>query len=201
MPARPDSSLDAPLEEPRSTCAACRRPGDLCYCVHLSPTQTQTRVVVLQHLREARVPLGTLRMLELSLPEAVIRRGIVFEGDPVVEALYEEQPTPYVLYPGPKARDLSEVADGPPLTLIAIDGTWAQAKAVLRRNPRLAALPRVAFTPGAPSIYRIRRQPAEHCVSTVEALARALDVLEGPPGPSSAPCSRRSRRSSQTNSA
>lgn len=121
-------------------------------------------------------------MLELSLPEAVIRRGVEFAGDPVVEALYEREPAPYVLYPGPEARDLSELPQGEPITLIAVDGTWSQAKALLRRNPRLAALPRVAFSPGSPSIYRIRRQPAEHCVSTLEALGRALDVLEGPEG-------------------
>ncbi len=172
-------------EEPperRATCAACRRPLDLCYCEHVTPTQTRTRVVVLQHPREARVPLGTLRMLELSLPEARIGRGVDFDGDPLVEALYQEQPAPFVLYPGPGAQDLSELPREVPITLIAIDGTWSQAKALLRQNPRLAALPRVAFSPGSPSIYRIRRQPAEHCVSTLEALARALDVLEGPEG-------------------
>jgi tRNA-uridine aminocarboxypropyltransferase len=128
------------------------------------------------------VPLGTLRMLQLSLPDAVVRRGVELSGDPFVEALYAEEPAPYVLYPGPEARDLSELPRDTPITLIAVDGTWSQAKALLRRNPRLAALPRVAFSPGSPSIYRIRRQPAEHCVSTVEALARALDVLEGPEG-------------------
>lgn len=161
-------------------CAVCARPVSLCFCAHVSPQKTRTRVVVLQHPREAKVPLGTLRMVQLSLPEAVVRRGVDFNHDPVVEALYREEPSPYVLYPGADARDLSEIPPGEPITLIAIDGTWSQAKALLRHNPRLAALPRVAFTPGSPSIYRIRRQPAEHCVSTLEALARALDLLEGP---------------------
>lgn len=172
----------AELPERRPSCEDCGRPGELCYCAHVQPTKTQTRVVILQHPREARVPLGTLRMLQLSLPDAQVHRGVEFAGDPGVEALYAEEPAPYVLYPGPEARDLAELPRDRPITLIAVDGTWAQAKALLRRNPRLAALPRVAFSPGSPSIYRIRRQPAEHCVSTLEALGRALDVLEGPEG-------------------
>ena len=46
------------------------------------------------------------------------------------------------------------------LTLIALDGTWWQARKLLNLNPGLAALPRVAFTPRRLSDYRIRRQPA-----------------------------------------
>jgi DTW domain-containing protein YfiP len=165
----------------RPTCAVCRRPAALCYCAHVSPQRTRTEVVVLQHPREARVPLGTLRMVQLSLPEATVRRGVDFSKDLLVRDLCLRQPPPYVLYPGPGAWDLEELA-GQSITLIAVDGTWSQAGQLLRKNPVLAALPRVALPPGAPRAYRIRRQPAEHCVSTLEALARALDVLEGPPG-------------------
>jgi hypothetical protein len=45
-------------------------------------------------------------------------------------------------------------------------------------NPRLAALPRVAFSPSSPSEYRIRREPKGNYVSTVESVAHALGVLE-----------------------
>jgi hypothetical protein len=121
-------------------------------------------------------------MVELALPEATVRRGVDFSADPFVQDLCGRDPAPYVLFPGQGARDLAELPGDRPITLIVIDGTWPQAKQLLRRNPDLAALPRVAFSPGAPSAYRIRPQPAEHCVSTVEALARALDVIEGPPG-------------------
>ena len=46
-------------------------------------------------------------------------------------------------------------------------------------NPALAALPRIALQPQRPSDYdRIRREPADFCVSTIEALAEVLNVLE-----------------------
>jgi hypothetical protein len=68
-----------------------------------------------------------------------------------------------------------------PITLIVLDGTWWQARKLLRRNPALARLPQLRLAPAAPSRYRIRREPHEHCVATIEALALALRALEGGP--------------------
>jgi hypothetical protein len=62
---------------------------------------------------------------------------------------------------------------------VVVDGTWWQARKLLKRNATLAALPQIRFTPRAPSNYRIRREPADHCVATVEALAQVLGALEG----------------------
>jgi len=59
-----------------------------------------------------------------------------------------------------------------------VDGTWWQTKKVVRENPELAALPRYAFTPPTPSEYRIRREPHETYVSTIEALVHVLGALE-----------------------
>ena len=53
---------------------------------------------------------------------------------------------------------------------MVVDGTWSQAKKVVRENPLLSSLPRYAFQPPAPSEYRIRREPQENYVSTIEAL-------------------------------
>jgi hypothetical protein len=65
------------------------------------------------------------------------------------------------------------------VTLVVIDGTWWQAQKLLKQNPFLATLPRYSLAPDAPSRYRIRKEPALHCVSTIEAIVQALSVLEG----------------------
>ena len=49
------------------------------------------------------------------------------------------------------------------------------------RNPVLATLPRIAFEPRRPSNYRIRAEPAAHCVSTIEAVVEILGALEKDP--------------------
>jgi hypothetical protein len=62
--------------------------------------------------------------------------------------------------------------------LVVIDGTWHQARALFRDHAWLRELPRYRLAPSEPSRYRIRREPAAHCISTIEAIVQALAVLE-----------------------
>jgi DTW domain-containing protein YfiP len=166
--------------EPRAICARCRRPQTVCWCDKLPQLPTRTRVVILQHPREREVGIGTARMAHLALPGSILRVGLDFSDDEVVNALPASS---WLLFPGPGARDVREIPRDD-VTLVVVDGTWSQARGLVRRNPRLAALPRIAFSPRRPSGYhRIRREPADFCVSTIEALAEVLDVLEPERGP------------------
>jgi len=163
----------------RARCERCERPPVVCVCAHLTPLATRTRVVLLQHPRESRVGVGTARVAHLSLPGSLLRIGLDFAADAEVQAALAGPAPAYVLFPGPAAVDIGELPRDRAITLVVLDGTWWQARKLLRLNPALAALPRVAFTPRRPSEYhRIRRQPAAQCVSTIEALAETLAVLE-----------------------
>jgi len=167
---------------PRAICARCRRPQSVCYCAHLVSLPTRTRVLLLQHPRERHVPIGTARLAHLCLPGSVLRVGVDFHDDREVRAaLAAAGDGAYLLFPGPQAIDLAAAKPAGPITLVVLDGTWWQARKLLRRNVALAALPQIRFTPPAPSNYRIRREPADHCVATVEALAQVLGTLEGDP--------------------
>ena len=84
-----------------------------------------------------------------------------------------------LLYPGEGAIDVASHPPPGPVTLVVVDGTWWQARKVIRANPELSALPRYTFTPPTPSEYRIRKEPDAACVSTIEALVHVLGVLEG----------------------
>jgi DTW domain-containing protein YfiP len=66
------------------------------------------------------------------------------------------------------------------LLLVVPDGTWRKARKLLHLNPLLAALPRVTLAAGAVSRYRLRKAPGPGALSTVEAIAQALQVLETP---------------------
>lgn len=151
----------------------------VCYCAHVTPIETRTRIVVFQHPRERRKAIGTARIAALCLPAAKILVGIEFERDAAARALVAAPEAPAVLlYPAPDARDLADDPPSGPVTLVVIDGTWNQAKRMLRLNPWLEALPKVALRPSKPSEYRIRREPSERHVSTIEAMAYALACLE-----------------------
>jgi DTW domain-containing protein len=95
-----------------------------------------------------------------------------------VQAVLRDPASAFVLFPGPAARAVEDLPRDRPVTLVVLDGTWWQARKLLRLNPAIAALPRVAFRPRRPSGYLIRRQPADFCLSTIEALAEVLEALE-----------------------
>jgi DTW domain-containing protein YfiP len=122
------------------------------------------------------MPIGTGRMAHLALPNSALRHGLRFDG--LASVLTDAA----LLYPGTDARPPSAFLGVPPRTLVVLDGTWVEARKLLRYNPTLQALPRIGFVPSVASAYRIRRAPAPHCWSTIEAVAYVLGVLEGEPG-------------------
>jgi DTW domain-containing protein YfiP len=163
---------------PREVCARCRRPAAFCYCAHLVPLQARTRVVFLQHPREAKVPIGTARMAHLLLVNSELHRGVHFAEHPRVRELAAD-PTAALLFPGEGATDPAALSAGAVRTLLVVDGTWAQARKVLRENPVLGRLRRIGLVPAVPGNYRIRREPAKECLATVEAVSQVLGLLEG----------------------
>ena len=140
---------------------------------------TRARVVLLQHPREARLAICSAWLTRLALENAELHRGVHFDAHPRVAAL-AAMPGASVLYPGVGAVPASSRAGQPPTVLFVIDGTWLQSEKMLAANGRLAALPRISVDGGHPSGYAaLRREPAAHCLSTLEAVAYALGTLEG----------------------
>jgi len=149
-----------------------------CFCDRITVLPTRTRILLLQHPREQRVAIGTARMAQLALPNSRLRVGLDFAEDPEVLAILAQSHATYVLFPGPDASPIEQLPRDRGITLIVLDGTWWQARKLLKLNPAIARLPRVAFSPREPSAYVIRREPADFCMSTIEALAAVLKVLE-----------------------
>ncbi|MBS1961816.1 MAG: DTW domain-containing protein [Bdellovibrionales bacterium] len=185
-----------PEADYRPLCLRCLRAGSVCLCSTIEPFGTFFDVVLLQHPKERKNSIGTARFTHLSLRNSRLVAGAEFDGHPEVEALLAD-PTKYavVLFPGESAVNVSESRDaflasipgdssGPKrLVIFVIDGTWSQARGMLRKSARLAALPRISFTLDRPSQYKVRKQPREFCLSTVEAVARLVKLLD-PAAPS-----------------
>jgi DTW domain-containing protein YfiP len=177
----------------RDLCPHCRRPllawiplegtqettavEGACFCDRITRLVTKTRIVLLQHPRERDMAIGTARMAHLALPNARLTVGVRFSEDPEIVAAASRNEA-YVLFPGPGSRPVETLPAGRPVTLVVVDGTWSQAKKILKANPLLRALPRIGFTPRRPSGYLIRKEPSADCVSTIEALAEVLRTLE-----------------------
>jgi hypothetical protein len=161
----------------RPTCRRCLRPEAFCVCAGLGPIPSRTRVVLLQHPREARLAICSAWLTRVALENAELHRGVRFGADARVAALLAE-PGAALLFPGEGATSVDAIAGAPPRILFAVDGTWLQAEKMLALNPALASLPRLTLAGHESGYGELRREPAEGHLSTIEAVAHALGALE-----------------------
>ncbi len=160
-------------------CRLCRMHETLCLCALVPRLETRTRVVLVIHRYEARKPTnsGLLGARCLVNSEVVVRGG-VSEAQPRFAEDVERQPL--LLFPHENAVPIGDYASSSrPVTLIVPDGTWRQASKVPHRLPGLRGVPFVSLPPDGPSIYRLRGERHAGRLATLEAMARALGILDG----------------------
>jgi DTW domain-containing protein len=165
-------------------CGRCRMIGALCVCSLLPSPRlaTRTRLVLLIHRFEDRKPTNTGRLAAECLSNSeVIVRGHAWE--PPRPFACDAGSTPLLLFPHPDATLLDErspwLESKRPLTLVVPDGNWRQASKVRNRVGGLRGVPCVSLPAGEPSVYRLRAEAHEAGLSTLEAIARAMGLLEG----------------------
>jgi hypothetical protein len=164
----------------RATCFRCLRPRAFCVCDGLGPIPSRTRVLLLQHPREARLAICSAWLTRVALENAELHWGVSFGAHARVRELTSVGAA--LLFPGPGATPVHELAADPPRVLVVLDGTWLQAEKMLAVNPALAALPRIGLGPELESGYgALRREPQAGHLSTIEAVAHALGALEREP--------------------
>lgn len=154
---------------------------ELCLCAGLPRLELQTRVVLIMHRREVSKTTATGPLALLALGGA--RLLLHGERGASLDLSAEHVPTRRVmlLFPRQGAKLLTPelVAQDPrPVTLLVPDGNWRQASRASRRIPGLAEAECVVLAPGPPTRYRLRHEPKPGGLATLEAIARALGVLE-----------------------
>lgn len=166
---------------------------------------TRRRVLVLQHPQEPHERRNSAPLLAEGLERATLRVGLSWPN--LKRALGDDTAVPsrwLVLYLGsgvhappgwsaPPGTLVPVDKKGVPVPdpgavlreidgIVALDGTWSQAKALWWRNAWLLKLRRAILVPRGPSRYgRLRREPRAEATSTLEAVATALTALGEPP--------------------
>jgi DTW domain-containing protein YfiP len=163
-------------------CSRCRLHTDLCACDLLVPIPVSTKLLLVAHRAEIRKPTNTGQLAAACLPGAKLclrgREGVA--NDPVD---WDPATTPLLLFPTSDAVEIEEWRRSHGnlrVTLIVPDGTWRQAKRIPRRVPELRGMQAVKLDAKRESGYRLRRGRYDHHLATMEAVAQALGVLEGP---------------------
>ncbi|XP_027352981.1 DTW domain-containing protein 2 [Abrus precatorius] len=188
----------SPETQRRSVCSKCWRPNRVCLChaLPLNPIPTTTRVLIVQHPHEAHHKLSTTPILTKSLlhASAVTARRL----HPSLSPLLHHPPPTLYLFPSSPSYPALNISDVRPseltgdggrgLLLIAFDATWKHAREMVNASEEFLATFATRVCLGVDesvsggSIYDseliLRKEPFAGCVSTMEAVARALGVLE-----------------------
>lgn len=134
--------------------------------------------MLLIHHKEQRKPTNTGRLAVECLQNAECWiRGHVDGGLDSFSA--DPDTLPLLLFPSEDAQLLTEFTGSDrPVTLIVPDGNWRQASKFRRRVRGLSQVPTVILPPGTATQYRLRHEPRKGGLATIEAIARALGILE-----------------------
>ncbi len=169
---RPLPDPNDPGWSPRPTCFSCLRPHSHCVCNLVDPFEAHCNLVLLQHPNEWRKYYSTAKLVTQSVVNSRLLRGVIFPEHELTEVV--QRPDTFLLYPRPDALDCSEVRLTKNSTVVVIDGTWHEAGKILFRNPMLKTLPCISFSNPIESSYRIRKQPRQGYLSTVESISYLL---------------------------
>ena len=165
---------------PRSRCERCLRPCLHCLCSLIPYLTNTTHVLVIQHPSEQKHALNTGRMLTLGLARAdLLITESLAEHPQWLLKLQDPEWRTELLFPGEQVPLLAlQPADSRPRRLVLLDGTWRKARKLLHLNSSLQALAKVSLPAGLHSRYRLRKVPEAGALSSIEAGAEALRLLE-----------------------
>lgn len=170
----------------RNLCTTCLHPEFSCYCSVVEKFDPLIKFVILIHPIEFQRRIATGRMSHLILENSELIRGQDYTQNVSVNRLIADSDRhSVILYPSIKSTNLSDLTSmqkkdifpkSKKLTVFVIDGTWATARQMMRQSQNLQSIPRVCFTPTQPSTFRVRKQPAAHCLSTIEAIHQFIEI-------------------------
>jgi len=168
-------------------CTRCNKASKACICEAIVAIDNNTEIVIIQHPSEGKHPMGTARILELSLSRCTLIVTDSPQTNLQLKTLCDNHRC-YLLYPHEEASIASlellaehrEDTQKQPV-FILLDATWRKAYGLLASSERLQQLPKVQLSEAHQGRYRVRATSVKGGLSTVEAAAYLLSDLEGKP--------------------
>ncbi len=178
--------------KPKSPCLKCLLNPSLCICSLLpilkDPLHLKTKISLIIHAKELKRTTNSGRLALHCLANSGMHvRGHFdknkedFESLDLSDLLTQGYET-LLFYPSDDAMELTKSyvqAVHKPIQLIVPDGNWRQASKVHTRHPELAKIPRVMMKTPNLAKFHLRAESSEFGMSTLEAIARAIAVIEG----------------------
>ncbi len=172
--------------KPKSPCLKCFLNSSLCICSLLPILDLKTKISLIIHAKELKRTTNSGRLALHCLTNSEMRvRGESHQSLDLSDLL---SPNYFSLlfYPCEGAAELTpeylqatyRLTDKP-IQLIVPDGNWRQASKVHSRHPELKDIPRVMIKTPNLAKFHLRTESSEFGMSTLEAIARAMGLIEG----------------------
>ncbi|WP_349304672.1 tRNA-uridine aminocarboxypropyltransferase [Pseudoalteromonas sp. BDTF-M6] len=165
-----------------SRCESCLLAQPLCICAGVEQVPCDVAVCMLMYHNESFKPSNTGRLIADIVPDNHAFRWDRTEPDPALLALITDpQYQAYVVFPSegmaPErvCNQVQRQGDKKPL-FIFLDGTWREAKKMVRKSPYLDELPILSISPEKLSDYRLRVAPHAHQLGTAEVAIMVLQL-------------------------
>ena len=164
----------------REKCYRCYRPKSSCMCPHINQIKTKTKFVVLMHPKEfKKIKNGTGHLTHLSLENSELFVGVDFSNHTKVNQIIKDYES-YILYPSKDAINLTnglKKETDKDIAIFLIDSTWACSVKMLAESKNLKALKHISFTSTKLSQFKIKEQPKDYCLSTIESTQTVIELL------------------------
>lgn len=174
------------LQRKRKTkdpCPVCGMTRTQCLCALIPKLDLATRLCLVVHAKELKRTTNTGRLAVHALVNSEMRvRGDTHETLDLSDLLQPKYRT-VLFYPSDEAVELNEEfvrQDPRPIQLIVPDGNWRQASKVHSRHHELKDIPRVMITATNTATYHLRAETTAEGMATLQAIAEAMGVIEGP---------------------
>lgn len=163
------------------SCNRCGLPDINCICSIVPKVKTKVEIWILSTEKEFYRPSNTARILKLVNPEAteIILWERTVNPEALIKNIESEIYDVYLVFPEDNEDMLSEKFENrisdKTLAFVLLDGTWKEAKKILRKSDYLKGIPRISLEPNFKSEYNLRRGVEEGNLCTIEA---AIEVIK-----------------------
>lgn len=166
----------------RELCSHCGFSTKTCLCDSINIINNRLKIIILRHPSEEKITKNTAHLLNLGLANCQIIAGESEQDFVSLQTLPKSSTA--VLYPSHDAWCLDEQSSEVNIfkqtltNLIVIDGTWKKAFKMRQLTPSLQQFKTVSFKQLPQNQYLIRKAPREDSLSTLEAVAHSLHLIE-----------------------
>lgn len=170
-------------------CKRCILRQAICICAEIPTVKTRAQVLIVRHATEARLTSNSGRLAHLALPNSMLLShgdwGLAISGDHAgqirssrVDGAALRGEGAVLLYGSGRAPTATPLVFQP-RRLIVLDGSYRQARRMYKRFEALRNMPELSLSGPIRTVERLRKAPAAGGMATLEAIAHALDLLEG----------------------